>query len=94
MTEQAIQAKIIKFLEKRGAYVVKVITANKRGVPDIICCYRGVFLGIEVKRPETKKNVSKLQEHNLAKIVEAEGFSCVAWSTDEVDDILDEIDKI
>jgi len=34
-SEQDIQRKIIKYLEAKGAYVVKVISASKSGVPDI-----------------------------------------------------------
>lgn len=79
MSEQKIQASIIKYLESKGAYVVKVVTASKKGVPDIIACYKGQFVGIEVKRPETKTNVSPLQSYNLKKIEEAGGLSFVAW---------------
>lgn len=49
MKEQDIQRKIIKYLESVGAYVVKVVASNKSGTPDILACYRGIFLAIEVK---------------------------------------------
>ena len=93
MLEQAIQKKITKYLESIGAYTIKVIQANKKGVPDVLACYKGRFIGIEVKRPETKTNVSKLQEHNLKKIVDAAGISCVAWEVDQVKEIIDGIDN-
>lgn len=84
MKEQDIQRKIIKYLESVGAYVVKVVASNKSGTPDILACYRGIFLAIEVKRPETKTNVSELQEYNIKKIKEAGGVAIVSWDLDAV----------
>lgn len=91
MSEQSIQNKMIKKLESKGAYVVKVISASKKGVPDIIACYKGKFLGIEVKRPETRNNVSPLQQFNLSKIQDAAGISCVAWDPEQIDLLLKDI---
>lgn len=88
MKEQHIQKKIIKYLESQGAYVVKVISASKSGVPDILFCYEGVFAAIEVKTDTTKGNVSKLQEYNLEKVREAGGHSIVAWSVEQAEDFL------
>jgi hypothetical protein len=41
------------------------------GLPDIICCYRGRFMGFEVKTPEGK--LSKLQEITIAKNTKSKG---------------------
>lgn len=87
-TEQEIQKKIITYLESQGCYIVKVISAAKSGVPDIIGCYEGVFFGIEVKTPTTRNRVSKLQEYNLDKIQEAGGHSLVAWELSQVEDFI------
>lgn len=84
MKEQDIQRKIIKWLESEGAYVVKVVSATKAGVPDIICCYQGNFIAIEVKTPKTKNNVSKLQRYNLDRVLLAQGLSLVAWELGQV----------
>jgi len=91
MKEQDIQRKIIKYLESVGAYVVKVVASNKSGTPDILACYRGIFLAIEVKRPETKTNVSELQEYNIKKIKEAGGIAIVSWDLDAVKATIDDI---
>ncbi|MCI4436938.1 MAG: VRR-NUC domain-containing protein [Ignisphaera sp.] len=84
MTEQRIQSNIIKFLEKDGHYVVKVSLASKAGVPDLLVCYKGIFVGIEVKRPETKNNTSELQKLNINKIRESGGYAFVAWDIDSL----------
>jgi len=90
MTEQQIQKKITTMLETDyEAYVVKVISASKSGVPDLLCCVEGHFFGVEVKLPESKHNVSKLQEYNLSKIEQSGGGSMVAWNTKMVSDYVD-----
>ena len=87
-TEQQIQSKIVKYLESQGCYVVKVISASKAGVPDILGSYEGEFFGIEVKTPSTCSNVSKLQEYNLDKIRESGGHSLVAWDVAMVEEFI------
>ena len=93
MKEQDIQRKIIKYLESVGAYVVKVVASNKSGTPDILACYHGIFLAVEVKRPETKTNVSELQEYNIKKIKEAGGVAIVSWDLDAVKATIDDINS-
>ena len=92
MKESAIQKKIKDWLESEGAYVVKVITATKAGVPDLLVCYKGLFIAIEVKTPETKNNVSALQKHNIINIHNANGYAIVAWDLDIVKDLIRKID--
>jgi len=93
MSEQQIQTKIKTWLESQGAYVIKVISATKAGIPDLIVCYKGLFIGIEVKRPSTKSNVSKLQKYNLDKIIACGGHSMVAWDLDMVKNFIGELDE-
>ncbi len=88
MKEQQYQKKIVTYLEQQGAYVVKVVAASKKGVPDVLACYRGYFLAIEVKTPTTRANVSKLQDYNLAKIRKAKGEAIVAVTVEDVESTL------
>ncbi len=61
MKEQQIQAKKIKELEAQGYYVIKLISTNKNGIPDLIAIPpNSDVLFVEVKGPNGK--VSKLQE--------------------------------
>lgn len=91
MKEQDIQRKIIKWLESEGYYVVKVISASKAGIPDILACVKGYFVAIEVKTPSTKTNVSELQKYNLEKVKECGGYSMVAWNIEQVKEFTNEI---
>jgi hypothetical protein len=50
--EQSIQTEIMSYLNTfSNIKVVKVITATVSGVSDLLVCYKGEFLAIEVKRP-------------------------------------------
>lgn len=51
------------------------------GVPDIICCYKGRFLGLEAKLPGGK--LTELQKRALDKINRAGG---IARHVESVDD--------
>ena len=87
-TEQQIQKKIFNYLVSQGCYVIKVISASKAGVHDIIGCYEGIFFSIEVKTPSTCNNVSKLQEYNMDMVRQAGGHSMVAWNVEQVEEFL------
>lgn len=83
MSEQKLQAKILKWLEAHGYYVVKTIVSNKKGVPDILACAPdGRFVAIEVKYGANK--ASKLQEYNLAQIKKRNGIAILAWNLETV----------
>ena len=90
-TEQQIQKKILNYLNSVGCYTIKVISASKSGVPDIVGCYEGVFFGIEVKTPSTIGNVSKLQEYNIDQIRISGGHSIVAADVETVEDFINGI---
>jgi penicillin-binding protein-related factor A (putative recombinase) len=60
------------------------------GVPDVVGVYRGKFLGIEVKRPEKKNNVTKLQQAFINKLNNCGGISFVACSVDDVRGVIND----
>jgi Holliday junction resolvase len=55
---------------------------QKAGVPDIIACLNGRFVGIEVKRPGGI--VSPLQQYNIDEIHRSGGVAFVAYSVEDV----------
>ena len=56
------------------------------GLPDVICCYYGLFVGLEVKTPSGK--LTKLQVTTLHRIHAAKGQAFKVASVDEVKEIL------
>ena len=88
MLESQAQSKILKWLQSvPGLFVFKTISCNKRGIPDIIVCYRGQFIAFEVKR-NSKCKASTLQLFQMKQIELAGGKSYIVSSLDEVKNIL------
>ena len=83
MKESTIQSKVLTYLRSIG-YVVNVMKASKSGVPDILACVNGRFIGIEMKTPATINDSSPLQILNKEWIVKAGGIAFVAVSLDDV----------
>lgn len=50
---------------------------TKSGIPDILACVNGYFVGIEVKAQNGKP--SELQLYNVRKIREAGGFAMILY---------------
>jgi len=75
--EAKVKAKVVSILKAAGAYYFYPVTGGfgNSGVPDIIVCYQGRFIGIECKAGANKP--TPLQEKNLAQIQAAGGTSLV-----------------
>lgn len=91
MREKNIENKIKSYLKSKGAYYFKHHgnQFSQVGVPDIIACYKGRFIGIEVKN-ETGKT-SPLQDVNLKMINDAGGIGIVARCVEDVSKVIDSI---
>jgi Holliday junction resolvase len=76
-TEQQIQTKIIKKLEKDGFYVLKLIKTNKNGIPDLLAIKNNECLFIEVKREDGK--LSEVQKYRLNELKEKGIKAVVAY---------------
>lgn len=85
MKEKHLQAKILKALRDFGGWWVKYNPGpryGQAGVPDIIGCYRSIFIALEVKRPGQKP--TPLQEATHQEIREiGKGIVQVVTSVDE-----------
>ena len=67
MTEQQIQSRLIKELEEKGYYVIKLMKTNKNGIPDLIAIPKDSDVEfIEVKRADGQ--LSKLQEFRIKEL--------------------------
>lgn len=79
LPEKKVETDIKKYLDHIGAYYVKIHGSAfmPAGTPDILACVKGVFVGIEVKKPKGGR-VSDLQKLKLAQIEKAGGIGIVA----------------
>lgn len=81
MTEQQIQSKLIKELESKGYYVIKLMKTNKNGIPDLIAIPKDSDVEfIEVKRKDGK--LSKLQEYRIKELTK-HGVKAIIYYGDE-----------
>jgi Holliday junction resolvase len=87
MKESQIQNRIIKYLNGIGAYSIKTIVTNRNGSPDLICCFKGRYVALEVKAE--KGIISKLQEHNIKLIRKSGGIAAIVRSVDDVKKVLE-----
>ncbi len=61
------------------------------GVPDIICCYKGRFLGLEAKLLTGR--LTELQKRAIRKINGAGGIACRVESVDDVKRVIAQVDR-
>lgn len=77
--EKNFENRIKKYLEKRGCWFVKFFANayTSSGIPDILCCVNGRFVGIEVKQESGKPSL--LQKVHLKNIGNAGGVGVLAY---------------
>lgn len=75
--ESKVKKRVVEILRHYGAYYFYPVTGGfgASGVPDIIVCYNGYFIGIECKAGTNKPTA--LQEQNLERIQKSGGISMV-----------------
>ena len=88
--ETSLVRKIMTRLGAEGGWWMKVHGSifQASGIPDIIGCYKGRFVGIEVKMPGNVP--TKLQLHNIGLLKEAGANVGVAYSVEQAIKIRDE----
>lgn len=100
--EKEIQKQILAWLRLHGATAIRVnsgafggeykgkkrfIRANDtRGCSDVLCCWRGRFVAIEVKRPGEKPTIDQVAF--LQGVQRSGGLAFVASSVDDVENYL------
>lgn len=51
------------------------------GLPDLIVCYLGLFIGLEIKVGKNKPTLIQIRRRD--QIIRAGGYSVVVWSVDD-----------
>ena len=78
--EKNFENKVKDWLSNQGAWFIKYwggAKFTKDGIPDILVCFRGKFIAIEVKGPKGRPSV--LQLITLKKIREAGGIGVLLY---------------
>ena len=93
--EGRLVKRIQQMLARKGAVGFKIHGGDnyqERGIPDILCCYCGKFVGIECKQPG--EPLSAAQKYQLHRIEEAGGIAIVAESLEDVERALSKAARI
>lgn len=77
--EKSFENKVKQFLTEQGCWFVKTWSngVQRSGIPDLLICCNGKFLGVELKAKNRKP--SELQKWNIAKIKEAGGIGLILY---------------
>jgi hypothetical protein len=92
--ESRLTRKIMQtLLEEQGIFCFKVHgnIYMYSGLPDLICCIDGRFLGLEVKVPGRANRVTPRQRHVGDLITEAGGEWSVVSSVDQALDVVERL---
>ena len=83
--ESRLQRKIQDAIKAEGYFVFKVHGSEymMAGLPDLIVCADGLFIGLEVKLPSTRNNTSARQDYVHWLIKESGGVAQVVCSPAE-----------
>jgi Holliday junction resolvase len=75
--EGKVKKKVVDILKAAGAYYFFPATGGygRSGVPDIIVCFKGRFIGIECKAGDNTPTA--LQQRELMRIIDAGGSAFV-----------------
>lgn len=90
--ESAFQNKVIKYIEERGGYKIKIHASSYQteGEPDIVCCYKGRFCAFELKQGS---KLSDLQIIKLEMIRESGGIAMEVKDINQIKEVFDRIDE-
>lgn len=80
--EKNFENKVKKFLEEEGCYYVKTHgdRFSRKGVPDLLICCNGFFVGCELKA--SNGIPSELQKYHVQQIKSAGGLATVLYPKD------------
>lgn len=82
-SEKDLQNKAIKYLKEMGIYYIKIHNSGymRKGIPDLIICHQGQFIGVELKSPTGQ--TSKSQDMELYNIARSNGQAYVINNIDD-----------
>ncbi len=87
--EGRVKVKVKAWLKEREIYWFCPVQNGMgvHGTPDFLCCWHGLFVGIETKAPGKKMNTTPLQDMQMKKISQSGGLSFVVDNVNELEGI-------
>ena len=92
--EGKVKKKVKEYLKEIGAWYYMPVSngMGRVGCPDILVCYKGLFMAFETKAPGKIKNVTANQEREIRDISSANGLALVVDDVEQVKEAIN--DKI
>ena len=88
--EKKVKNKVVALLKEHSAYYFFPATygMGRSGIPDVVACHNGAFIGIECKAG--KNTTTMLQDRELAAIEQAGGSSLIIneYNLHELEEVL------
>lgn len=88
--EKSVEDEIKAYIKDCGGLCYKIHGGDlyqETGIPDLLCCWGGLFFGIEVKDPQGKPSAIQLAQG--ARIKKAKGHFIIAKSVQDVRDYIE-----
>ncbi len=87
--EGKLKAECRAWLRAQGAYVFSPVQMGYGDTTvDDLVCFRGWFIGVEYKRPDTRPEPTPAQKKKLKQIVDAGGKSIVVYELAHLEDLI------
>ena len=92
MRENTIQTHILEYLRGVGAYSLNVggSATTATGTSDILCCYKGHFVALEIKQPNGSYGATTAQRIRIKQVKKAGGTAGLVTSIADVVTLLHE----
>mgnify|MGYP007047417687 FL=1 len=89
--EGKVKKKVKEYLQSIGAWYYMPVSngMGRVGCPDILVCYKGLFMAFETKAPGKIKNVTPNQQREIDGIQRANGLAHVVDDVEQVKSLLD-----
>ncbi len=93
--EGKVKKKVKEYLQSIGAWYYMPVSngMGRVGCPDILVCYKGLFMAFETKAPGKIKNVTANQQREIDEIQRANGLAHVVDDVEQVKSLLDTIER-
>lgn len=88
--EGRVKKQVKDYLQSIGAWYYMPVSngMGRVGCPDIIVCYKGLFMAFETKAPGKIKKVTPNQQREVDAIVRANGLAHVVDCVDQVKELI------
>jgi hypothetical protein len=88
--EGKVKDAVKKVLKKHGVWYFMPMQNGFGvvGIPDFICCFHGIFLGVETKAPGKREQTTPNQDRVLREIKEHGGYTIVVDDAKQLEDYI------